>query len=51
MPFARSIANMLIFFITDAPSVRLPCNQHGKRDAVGWGHPPHQFIPVTKTMR
>jgi hypothetical protein len=39
---------MLIFVVIDAPSARLLSNHHGMRDAVGWGHPPHQFKVICR---
>lgn len=34
---------MLTVIVMNPPSAWLPCNHHGIRDAVAWGHPPHQF--------
>jgi hypothetical protein len=37
---------MLIVVVIDVPSTWFLWNLHGIRDAVGWGHPPHQFKPL-----
>ncbi|RBI71436.1 hypothetical protein DQW77_11930, partial [Roseovarius sp. TE539] len=42
-PFARSIASMLIFVVIGVPSAKFQSNYYGIKDAVRWGHPPHQF--------
>ncbi|WP_220124948.1 hypothetical protein, partial [Roseovarius sp. TE539] len=43
LPFARSIASMLIFVVIGVPSAKFQSNYYGIKDAVRWGHPPHQF--------